>query len=91
MFGTTREDKILSARIANSMSKNRKIFNLFKFIDELYQIMRINEDTSREAYIRFFEIMSHCGAFVHFLLDNILWMVNTRIISKYVLTQVMIL
>lgn len=64
------------------MSKNRKIFNLFKFVDEIYYIMRISEDKSRAAQVRFFEIMAHCGAFVHFVMDNIVWMINTRIISS---------
>lgn len=82
LFGTTREDKLLSARIANSMRKNRKIFNLFKFIDEIYYIMKISSDKGSAAHIRFFEIMAHCGAFTYFLLDNILWMINTNVISN---------
>lgn len=63
------------------MSRNRKIFNLFKFIDEIYHILRINNDTSKEIYIRFFDIMAHAGALFHFILDNLLWMVSTRIIN----------
>lgn len=82
LFGTTREDKLLSARIANSMRKNRKIFNLFKFIDEIYHIMKLAKDKSIGAHIRFFEIMAHCGSFSYFLLDNILWLINTKIISR---------
>lgn len=69
------------------MSKNRKIFNLFKFIDEIYNILRINNDTKKEIYIRFFDIMAHAGAFFHFIFDNILWMVSTRIISHDFFTR----
>ncbi len=64
------------------MRKNRKIFNLFKFIDEIYYIMKISKDKTSAAYIRFFEIMAHCGAFSYFLLDNVLWLINTKIISR---------
>ena len=69
------------------MSKNRKIFNLFKFIDEIYNIMKLFDDKSKEVHTRFFEIMAHCGAFIHFFLDNVVWMINTRIISKQILTR----
>lgn len=69
------------------MSKNRKIFNLFKFVDEIYYIMKLSEDNKTEMHIRFFEIMAHCGSFVHFLFDNIVWMINTRIISKSLLIR----
>lgn len=64
------------------MRKNRKIFNLFKFIDEIYYIMRIMDDKASAVHIRFFEIMAHCGAFSYFLLDNVLWLINTKIISR---------
>lgn len=65
------------------MRKNRKIFNLFKFIDEIYYIMKLMDDKGSEAHIRFFEIMAHCGAFTYFLLDNVIWLINTKIISNF--------
>lgn len=71
----------MSGRIYNSMSKNRKIFNLFKFIDELYFILKINESREEAIYLRFFNILAHSGALVYYVLDNVQWMVNTKILS----------
>jgi len=71
----------MSGRIYNSMSKNRKIFNLFKFIDELYFILKINESRGEAIYLRFFNILAHSGALVYYVLDNLQWMVNTKILS----------
>lgn len=80
-FGKMREDKLMSARIYTSMSKNRKIFNLFKSIDEIYYILKINNDLRKEPHLKFFSILSHVGACCYYFLDNFIWMINTRIIS----------
>lgn len=81
-FGKLREDKLMSARVHMSMSRNRKIFNLFKFVDELYHILRVNGDKDKEPYLRFFATLSHCGAFFYYALDNLIFLINTRIVSS---------
>jgi hypothetical protein len=72
----------MSARVHMSMSRNRKIFNLFKFVDELYHILRVNSDKAKEPYLRFFSTLAHCGSFFYYALDNLIFMVNTRIVSS---------
>ncbi len=86
-FGESRDDRLLSARIYKSMSKNRKIFNLFKFIDEIYYIMNIAKSSTNSIEMKFFDIMSHFCAFLNFALDNLVWMINTRILSHEKLVQ----
>lgn len=82
LFGKTREDKLMSGRVYNSMSKNRKIFNLFKFIDEIYNILRMNNNEKMDVSCKFFGIMTHVGALFNFLLDNLLFLLNARIVSN---------
>lgn len=72
----------MSARVHASMSRNRKIFNLFKFIDELYHMLRVNSDKHKELYLRFFATLSHCGAFFYYALDNLIFLINTRVVSR---------
>lgn len=82
LLGKDRDENLLSARISSTMSKNRKIFKLFKFIDELYEIMRVARSTTTSIEQKFFDIMAHFCAFCNFLLDNIIWMINTRILGQ---------
>lgn len=81
-MGKLREDKLMSFRIYDSMSKNRKILNLFKFVDEIYNILKISNDPTKAISLRFFSIMTHIGAFFHFLLDNIIWLTNTGVLGR---------
>lgn len=75
-------ESLMSGRIYRSMSRNRKIFNLFKFVDEIYNILRISNDKSSALDIRFFKILTHFSAFWNFIFDNLVWMINTRIIAQ---------
>ena len=89
LFGEKRDDELLSARIYRTMSRNRKIFKLFKFIDEIYYIMSIAKSESTAIEVKFFDIMAHACSFMNFLLDNFIWMINTRILgSDYLHSQV---
>lgn len=69
------------------MSRNRKILNLFKFVDEIYNILRTSNDPTKDISLRFFGIMTHIGAFFHFLLDNIIWLTNTGVLGRFRLKQ----
>lgn len=70
---------MLSGRIYATMSKHRKIFNLFKFIDEITYISKILSDTSIPIYLKTLELFSHLGSFFYFIFDNFLWLIYSNI------------
>lgn len=61
------------------MSKHRKIFNLFKFVDEVTYMSKILNDDKVPLYLKILEFFSHLGSFFYFLLDNFLWLIYSNI------------
>jgi Peroxisomal biogenesis factor 11 (PEX11) len=72
---------LLSGRIYSTMSKHRKIFNLFKFIDELTRIQKVVGDKRLPTYMKILTSLSHGGSFLYYMLDNFLWLIYSNICS----------
>ena len=72
---------LLSGRIYSTMSKHRKIFNLFKFVDEFLRMGKVFSDTKLPLYLRLLAFSSHLGSFWYFVLDNFLWLIFSNIRS----------
>jgi len=61
------------------MSKHRKIFNLFKFVDEFLRMGKVFSDSESPLYLRLLAFSSHLGSFCYFVLDNFLWLIFSNI------------
>lgn len=77
---------LLSGRIYSTMSKHRKIFNLFKFIDELTRIQKVVGDKRLPFYMKVLTSLSHTGSFLYYMLDNFIWLIYSNI-CKFQVTQ----
>lgn len=76
---------IVAKRIETNLSSGRKIFRLFKYFDELAEIIK-HARTSKADNLSL-EIIFYCSkicAFFYFLLDNIVWFSSIKVISKYI-------
>lgn|SRR3990167_158349 len=78
---------LLSGRIYSTMSKHRKIFNLFKFIDELTRIQKVVGDKRLPTYMKILTSLSHTGSFFYYMLDNFIWLIYSNICKHKGLTQ----
>lgn len=95
LFSQFRKNQILSARIASkieqSMSEGRKIFRLFKFLDEVKAIIK-DLRSQKPIYLRTLMLLSHISAFFFYILDNTLWAIKIGILryeqGYYVLSDV---
>jgi hypothetical protein len=74
-------------RIEKSLSEGRKIFRLFKFMDEFSECIKHFRDkntkrdkTHREVIFYLLKITS----FLYYLLDNIVWFSSIKVINKYI-------
>lgn len=70
---------LLSGRIYATMSKHRKIFNLFKFVDEISKIEKSVKSKSTPTYLKILETLSSTGAIFYYVFDNFLWLVFSNI------------
>lgn len=61
------------------MSKHRKIFNLFKFIDEVNSMNKIVTNKKYPLYLKVLVFLSHLGSFFYFIFDNFLWLCHSNI------------
>jgi hypothetical protein len=73
---------LLSGRIYSTMSKHRKIFNLFKFVDEFLRMGKVFSDNKSPLYLRLLGFSAHLGSFCYFVLDNFLWLIFSNISSR---------
>lgn len=73
---------LLSGKIYSTMSKHRKIFNLFKFIDEVTAMQKVLNKKNIPGYLRALDFFSHLGSFFFFIFDNFLWLCHTNISSR---------
>jgi hypothetical protein len=77
---------LMSARIATTMSKNKKIFKFLKFIDEFYKLNELAKNKKKHPkFLLYMLLMSKVGSFFYCILDNFLWAINTGIFSKGIL------
>lgn len=70
---------LLSGRIYSTMSKHRKIFNLFKFIDEVTAMSKILNNNKIPGYLKVLDFSGHLGSFFYFVFDNFLWLCYSNI------------
>lgn len=61
------------------MSKHRKIFNLFKFVDEVNSMNKIVNSKKHPFYLKCLVFFSHLGSFFYFIFDNFLWLCHSNI------------
>lgn len=61
------------------MSKHRKIFNLFKFIDEVTAMHKVLNKKNLPLYLQSLDFFSHLGSFFFYIFDNFLWLCNSNI------------
>lgn len=78
-----KQKKLVSGVIAETMSKNKKIFKFLRFVDEFYKLTKLlSEKKKYNKMLGNMLVLSRLAAFIYFLLDNFLWAVNTGICSK---------
>jgi Peroxisomal biogenesis factor 11 (PEX11) len=78
-----KKQALMSGRIVESMSRNKKIFRFLKFIDEFYKITELLKKQNKfNRLLSNMMILSKIGAFFYYILDNFLWAINTGILSK---------
>jgi hypothetical protein len=70
---------LLSGKIYSTMSKHRKIFNLFKFIEEVNSMNKIVNNRKYPFYLKVLVFLSHLGSFFYFIFDNFLWLCYSNI------------
>lgn len=74
---------LLSGRIYSTMSKHRKIFNLFKFVDSVASMHKVVTDSKIPLYLKVLEFLSHLGSFFYFIFDNFLWTIHSNILNFF--------
>lgn len=70
------------------MSRHRKIFNLFKFVDEVASMSNVCLNAKLPLYLKVLEFLSHLGSFFYFIFDNFLWLINSKLLNFFSETQV---
>lgn len=78
---------IIMKRIEKSLSEGRKIFRLFKFVDEFSETVSHAWEKKNKKLNLFREILFYAGqscSFMYYLLDNIVWFSSIKVISKYI-------
>ena len=75
--------KLMSGKIAKTMSRNKKIFKFLKFIDEFNKIVNLVKNKKKFGpYLTKLMLMTRIGSFFYYILDNFLWAINTGMMSK---------
>lgn len=75
--------KLMSGKIEETMSKNKKIFKFLRFVDEFYKLTQILAEKKKfDKLLANMMVLSRLTACIYFLLDNFLWAVNTGMLSK---------
>jgi len=72
---------LISGRIMKEMSKGKKIFKLFKFIQDLHTIFELQR-SDKSPLLKLLKIMDSLGSFLFNLLDNFLWGISTGILGN---------
>lgn len=67
-------------KIRGTMKNTRKIFKFLKWIDQLASIIK-NIESKKPLYLKIINILEHLMAFFSNFFDNIIWAINTDIIS----------
>lgn len=71
---------IVAYRVRATMKNTRKIFKFLKFIDQMASIIK-NLSSKKPVYLKCVVILEHLMAFFSNLFDNIIWGINTEILS----------
>ena len=64
------------------MKNTRKIFKFLKFIDQIASIFKIIS-SKKSIYLKIINILKHLMAFFSNFFDNIIWAINTEVLSLW--------
>jgi hypothetical protein len=80
--GNRNKGAMAAFRIRATMKNTRKIFKFLKFIDQMASIIK-NIESKKPIYLKLVVILEHLMAFFSNLFDNIIWGINTDILSPW--------
>ncbi len=69
-------------KLRGTMKNTRKIFKFLKFIDQMSSIIK-NIGSNKPIYLKLVVILEHLMAFFSNIFDNIIWGINTEILSYW--------
>ena len=69
-------------KLRGTMKNTRKIFKFLKFIDQISSIIK-NIQSKKPFYLKLVIILQHLMAFFSNIFDNIIWSINTQILSYW--------
>jgi hypothetical protein len=69
-------------KLRGTMKNTRKIFKFLKWIDQLASIIK-NIESKKPLYLKLINIFEHLMALLSNFFDNIIWAINTEIISRW--------
>ena len=72
----------MALTLRNTMKNTRKIFKFLKFIDQISAIVK-NIESKKPLYLKIVTILENLMAFFSALFDNLIWGINTQIISYW--------
>jgi hypothetical protein len=67
-------------KLRGTMKNTRKIFKFLKWIDQIASIVK-NIESKKPAYLKIINVIEHLLALFSNFFDNIIWAINTEIIS----------
>lgn len=67
-------------KIRGTMKNTRKIFKFLKWIDQIASIIK-NIESKKPLYLKVVQILEHLMAFFSNFFDNLIWAINTDIIT----------
>ena len=70
----------MAFKLRGTMKNTRKIFKFLKFIDQISSIIK-NIESKKPLYLKIVTIFENLMAFFSNIFDNIIWGINTEIIS----------
>jgi hypothetical protein len=72
----------MAFKLRTTMKNTRKIFKFLKFIDQIASIIK-NIESKKPLYLKLVVILEHLMAFFSNLFDNIIWGINTEVLSEW--------
>jgi len=73
---------MVAYKLRATMKNTRKIFKFLKFIDQMASIIK-NMESKKPLYLKIVVIMEHLMAFFSNIFDNIIWGINTEVLSHW--------